>query len=133
MKLSAVLVSFCLILSLTIQPIFAQDKTARLKEKIVNWGQNKNVSVKLKTGEQITGRISEIKDDYFAVQSVNLGQVTTRQINFDEVQSASGKGETDARTLTRYIFLGSGVLFTVLAVVSLTKSNDRPQPVFSGN
>ena len=115
--------------SLTAPYVFAQSKEEKLKNKIINWGLNKNVTVKLINGEKVEGRIAEIKDEYFTVQGLPLGQVTTRQVKFSEVHSISGKGETDVRKVTQYFALGSAVLFTVLAVVSLSKSNDRPKTI----
>lgn len=107
----------------------AQSKEEKLKSKIINWGLQKNVTVKLKNGEQVEGRIAEITDTYFAVQGVDAGQVTTRKVTFSAVHSISGKGETDVRKVTQYVALGSMVLFTVLAVVHLSKSNDRPKTI----
>ena len=110
-------------------PSFAQSKEEKLKTKVINWGLKKNVTVKLKNGEQAEGRIAEIADAYFAVQGVNAAQITTRKINFSEVHSISGKGETDMRRVTQYVALGGAVLFAVLAVVNLSKSNNRPKTI----
>ena len=118
-----------LALLLTANPLLAQSKDEKLKSKIINWGLQKNVTVKLKNGEKIEGRIAEITDVYFAVQGVEGGQVATRKINYNEVHSLASKGETDVRKVTQYVTLGSMVLFAVLAVVNLSKSNDRPRTI----
>lgn len=104
-------------------------KEEKLKSKIINWGLQKNVTVRLKNGEQVEGRIAEITDAYFAVQGVDAGQVTTRKVNFSAVHRISGKGETDVRKVAAYVSLGTSVLFAVLAVVQLSKSNDRPKTI----
>ncbi len=101
----------------------------KLKSKIINWGLQKNVTVKLKNGEKVEGRIAEITDAYFAVQGVVAAQVTTRKVNFSEVHNVSGKGDTDVVKVRQYVSLGTAVLFAVLAVVNLSKSTDRPKTI----
>ncbi|MFN7927405.1 MAG: hypothetical protein U0Y68_05575 [Blastocatellia bacterium] len=121
--------TWLLTLALTASPAAAQSKEEKLKTKIIDWGLQKNVTVRLRSGETVVGRIAEITDDYFAVQGMNAGQVTTRNIHYNEVHRISGKGETDVRRVTQYIALGSMVLFAVLAVVKLSQTNDRPRAI----
>lgn len=123
----------CALLSVLLLNVASLSQTtgtaAKLKSKIINWGLQKNVTVRLKNGEQMEGRIAEITDAYFAVQGVDAGQVTTRQVNFSEVHRIASKGETDVRKVAAYVSLGTSVLFAVLAVVQLAKSNDRPKTI----
>lgn len=123
----------CVWLSVLLLNVASLAQTARqeekLKSKIINWGLQKNVTARLKTGETVEGRIAEITDSYFAVQGVQTGQVATRQVKFSDVHRISGKGETDVRKVAQYVSLGTGVLFAVLAVVSVTKSNNRPKTI----
>jgi hypothetical protein len=125
--------TLCLLLSLCLLDLTslaqATSKSDKLKSKVINWGLQKNVTVRLTSGETVEGRIAEITDAYFAVQGVSAGQVTTRKVNFSEVHRISGKGETDVRKIAQYVSLGTGVLFAVLAVVSFSKSNNRPRTI----
>ncbi len=126
-KLLSALLSICLLDGASLAQTTSQEE--KLKSKIINWGLQKNVTVNLKNGEKVEGRIAEITDAYFAVQGVDAGQVTTRKVNFSEVHRISGQGETDVRKVTQYVALGSMVLLAVLAVVYLSKSNDRPKTI----
>ncbi|HEX4946287.1 MAG TPA: hypothetical protein VFZ34_06480 [Blastocatellia bacterium] len=97
----------------------------KFKAKIVHWGLQKIVSVQLKSGEKLQGRVTEIKDDFFAVQLLQQGNITTRQISFTDVQKLSGLNEWDANKARTYIGLAGAILGVVVLVVGLTRSNDR--------
>ncbi len=78
---------------------FAQTKTtssekqAEFKKRVVGWGTNKQVNVKLNSGEKVTGRIADIQNDFFALQAVTKdGKVTSQPINFSDINKLSAKG-----------------------------------------
>src|SRR2546423_15308224 len=58
----------------------------QLKKRVVEWGTNKNVSVRLKSGGKVQGRLTEIRDDGFAVQFVEKARVTSREIRYSDVK-----------------------------------------------
>lgn len=84
-----------------------QTSEANLKQKIVEWGTNKNVSVKLKSGSKIDGRIAAINDANFTVQLVENGNVVTRDINYSDVNKISGKGGNSGGKIAGWIVLGA--------------------------
>ncbi len=117
--------TLCLLLcALFMTPSFAQtnnkqlEKEAKFKQRIVEWGTNKNVAVKLKSGAKVDGRIAEIKDDLFAVQFVDKDKVTAREISYSEVDKISGKDGGKAGKVVGYtalgVLAGVGVIFLVM-------------------
>lgn len=90
---------------------FAQpSKEVKLKQKLVEWGTNKQVNVKLNSGEKFSGRLADIQNEFFVVQSVTPdGKVTSHQINFNDVNKVSQKGQA-GRTVG---FTALGVLASV--------------------
>ena len=92
---------------------------AKYKKRIVEWGTNKNVSVKLKSGSKIEGRIADIQDAFFAIQSVTKdGKVATREIVYSDVNKVSGKDGGKVGKVIGYTALG--VLAGVGVVVMIT-------------
>lgn len=68
------------------------EKQAAFKKHVVEWGTNKQVNVKLHSGEKLTGRIAEIQNDFFALQSVTKdGKVTSQPIKFSDINKLSLK------------------------------------------
>lgn len=90
-------------------------KEAEFKRKVVEWGTNKQVSVKLHSGEKIEGRIAAINDDAFTVQGLNNSTITSKDIRFSEIKKLSQKG--NASKAVGYTALG--VLAGVGAVVAI--------------
>jgi hypothetical protein len=118
----AVSFTLTLLLTCTVATNFAfakQPKEVKLKQKIVEWGTNKNVSVKLKSGSKIDGRIAEIKDTNFAVQLVENGQVVTREISYSDVDKLSVKGNAGrvAGRTALGVLAGVGAIFVMLFVI----------------
>ena len=92
---------------------------AKHKKRIVEWGTNKNVAVKLKSGSKVEGRIAEIKDANFAVQLVENGQVVNRDINYSDVDKISGKGDTSGGKIAGWIVLGAAAAVGTLVLIGL--------------
>ena len=101
------------------------EQEAKLKQKIVAWGTNKNVAVNLKSGEKLEGRIAEIKDDLFVVQFVDKDKVTSRAINYSDVDKISGKDGGKAGKIAGYTALGvlAGVGVAFLVVLGIWANN----------
>ena len=116
---------------LFVMPGYAQsnnkqlDKETKLKQKIVGWGTNKNVAVKLKSGEKLEGRIAEIKDDLLAMQFVDKDKVTSREIRYSDIDKISSKDGGKAGKIAGYTALGvlAGVGVVMLVVVSIWANN----------
>ena len=117
--------TLCLLLcALFVTPSLAQtnnkqlEKEAKLKQRIVAWGTNKNVAIKLKSGEKLEGRIAEIKDDLFAVQFVDKDKVTSREFRYSDVDKISSKDGGKAGRVVGYtalgVLAGVGVFFLVV-------------------
>lgn len=108
----------------------AGSKEEKLKSKIVQWGLQKTVTVKLNSGEQVKGRITEIKDEFFAIQTE--GQATTRQVPFSEVDLLTGHTDWGSQRTRNYIGLAGAIGLAAFVIVNLTRSRDRkPKIIFS--
>jgi hypothetical protein len=101
------------------------EKEAKLKQKVVEWGTNKNVSVKLKSGEKLAGRIADIKDDIFALQFVDKDKVTSREIRYSDVDKISTKDGGKAGRVVGYTALGvlAGVGVFMVVILSIWARN----------
>lgn len=110
---------------LFVLPSFAQtnnkqlEKEVKFKQRIVEWGTNKIIAVKLKSGERLEGRIAEIKDDLFAVQFVEKDKVTSREIPYNNLDKISGKDGGKAGKIVGYTALGVLAGVGVLVLISL--------------
>jgi hypothetical protein len=105
---------------------FAQTKTttsekqAKFKKQVVDWGINKHVNGKLNSNEKFTGRIAEIQNDFFIVQSVTKdGKVTSQPINFSDLDKLSLKGNAGkvAGRTALGALAGVGAIFVMLFVI----------------
>ncbi len=125
-KYCSLVLSWLLILALGFSSALAQTKTtspekqAEFKKRVVEWGTNKQVNVKLNSGAKISGRVAEIQNDYFEVQTVTRdGQVTSQQINFSDINKLSVKGNAGrtAGYTALGILAGVGATFVVLFAI----------------
>lgn len=100
-----------------------QIKEEEVKKRVVEWGTNKNVSIKLKSKEKIKGRISEIKEDHFTVQFVEkkTSQITSHDVNYADVKEISAKGDGSAGKTIAYAAIGAaaGLIATVLIIYAV--------------
>ncbi len=92
---------------------------AKNKQKIVAWGTSKKVSVKLKLGGKIDGRITTLNDAIFSIQLVENGQVVNRDINYSDVDKIVGKGETSGAKITGWVVLGTLAALGTLVLIGL--------------
>jgi hypothetical protein len=110
-----------IILSLSLS-VHAQTNSSheiKHKRQVVEYGTNQNVKAKLTSGEALTGRIAEIKNESFTLQLVDqAGQVTSREIAYAELSKVTKVGgEKASRTFKRGILHGAGVYAGMLAVM----------------
>ena len=118
----ALSLTLTLLLTCTAATNFAfakQPKDVKLKQKIVEWGTNKNVTVKLNSGSKIEGRIADIQDANFTVQLVENGQVISREIRYSEVDKISAKGEASGGKIAGWIVLGAAAAVGTLFLIGL--------------
>ena len=120
------IITFIVIGALSLGNVLAQtkatspEKQAKFKKQVVEWGTNKQVSVKLNSGAKIEGRIAEIQNDFFAVQSVSKeGQVSSQSVNFSDINKLSPKGEAGkiAGQTALGILAGVGAVFVTLFII----------------
>ena len=116
--------SALLLLTAFVNPTIAQaSKAESLRRKVIEWGTNKQVNVKLNSGEKVSGRIAEIQNDFFAVQAVTKdGKVSSQQINFGDIHKLSAKGKAGriAGHTTLGVLAGVGAIFVMLFVIYAT-------------
>ncbi|HYE76276.1 MAG TPA: hypothetical protein VEF04_23225 [Blastocatellia bacterium] len=101
-----------------------QMKEEDVKKRVVEWGTNKNVSIKLKSKEKLKGRISDVKEGYFTVQFVEKSnkQITTRDVNYADVTEISAKGNGSAGKIIGYSAIGAaaGLVAAVFIIYAIT-------------
>jgi hypothetical protein len=98
----------------------SSEKQAEFKKRVVEWGTNKQINVKLNSGEKISGRIAEIQDDFFAIQSVTKdGKVTSQQINFTDINKLSAKRQAGSILghTALGVLAGVGAVFVTLFII----------------
>ena len=102
-----------------------QSKEEKLKSQVVSLGVNKAVGVTLSSGEFLDGRISEIKDTTFTVQTVKDGKTANRELRFNEVNKLTAKdlqksGKFPGKLSTGLII--GGVIFAVVVATAVIKN-----------
>ncbi|MBS1807753.1 MAG: hypothetical protein JST84_06140 [Acidobacteria bacterium] len=102
------------------------EKQAEFKKHVVEWGTNKQVNVKLNSGEKLSGRIADIQNEFFVLQSVSKeGKVISREIHYNGLNKLSGK--TNAGKVAGYttlgVLAGVGVVFLVIFGVFLANES----------
>lgn len=117
-----------LLLTTPFRLTFAQSspsaKTESLRRKVIEWGTNQPVSVKLNSGEKLKGRIAEIKFDTLAVQLLEQGKIVTRDLRWDEMNKVSlDRRDEKARKIGGFIALGVLATLAVVVVVVLNDPN----------
>jgi translation initiation factor IF-1 len=97
--------------------VSASAQEAEVKKRVVEWGTNASVSVKLKAGEKLKGRIAEIKDESFTIQFMEKDKITSREINWSEIKSLSQK--SNAGNIAAGVAVGALAAVGVVAIVLL--------------
>ncbi len=125
-KILIKIIATFLMCSLSISAVLAQQvkkaeakKIAEYKSKVVEWGINKQVSVKLFSGEKIEGRLTEINDQKVTIQFAQNGQVKNQEIQYEEMKKISAKinGGKVAGYTALVVLAGVGAVFTILIAV----------------
>ena len=95
-KILMKIIAVFLIGSLSLGSVLAQEmkkakpkKIAQYKAKVVSWGTNKQVNVQLFSGEKISGRIADIKDDMLIIQLAENGQIISREVQYENIKKIS--------------------------------------------
>ncbi len=104
-----------------------QTKEEKLKTQITNLGISKNIVVNLKSGESVDGRITEIKDTAFTVETLKDGKASNRNINYNEVNKFSAKETVKSGKMPGKVSVGLIAGLIVAAAVATTAyiKNDR--------
>jgi Flp pilus assembly protein TadB len=92
-------------------------KIEKIKQRVVDWGTNKNVTAKFRAGGKQKGRVSEISDEFFTLQFVEQGRVSSREIRYEELKGISGQG--DGANIAAGIAVGALAAVGVVATVVL--------------
>lgn len=98
-----------------------EQRVAKLKKRVVEFGTNKIAAVQLKSGEKVTGRVSEIRDDAFVVQSADKGQITSRDLKYDDVSGVKEKGvgkRVAGRVALITVAVAGGVMLVILIALA---------------
>ena len=101
------------------------NKIAQYKSRVVSWGINKQVNVHLFSGEKINGRLAEIKDDLIVVQLATNGQITSREVQYEDIKKISEV--VGAGKVVGYTALGilAGVGATVAVIFIAIYANEH--------
>jgi hypothetical protein len=93
-------------------------KSESLRRKVIEWGINQPLTIKLNSGEKLKGRSAEIKFDTLAVQMMEQGKIVTRKLRWDEMNQVS-RASKDEKARKIGGFIAVGVLATLAVVVGL--------------
>lgn len=106
-------------------PAFAQTSRAEsLRRKVIEWGTNNAVTIKLNSGEKVKGRVTEIKFDTLALQFVEQGRIVTRELRWDDLNKVTRDSKDEkARKIGGFIALGVLATLAVVIVVALNDPN----------
>lgn len=127
-KLSALMLAVLLLHPLVyVQSVSAKSNpekearfTAKIKEGIRKLGVGKDtqVRVKLRDRTKLTGFISAIEEDHFAVTNAKTGAVTT--VPYPNVTQVQGNNLSTGAKVAIGIAIGVGATLLVLYLISLT-------------
>ena len=100
-------------------------KVSEYKAKVVSWGVNKQVTVRLFSGEKIDGRIAEIKDDLLIIQLASKGKITSRDVPYEDIKKISDV--VGAGKIAGYTALGvlAGIGGTIAAIFIAIYANEH--------
>lgn len=114
-----------MLLTALIHPTLAQSSQAeRLRRKVIEWGTNKPVTVKLSSGEKVKGRLAEIKSDTLALQFVEQGKIVTRELRWDDLNHVRLDSKDEkARKIGGFIAIGVLATLAIVIGVALTDPN----------
>ena len=106
-------------------PACAQSaKAESLRRKVIEWGTNKPIAVKLNSGEKLKGRIAEIKFDTLAIQLIGQDKIVTRELRWDDLNKVSlSSADEKARKIGGFIAIGVLATLAVVIVVALNDPN----------
>ena len=99
----------------------AQPKPS-LKERLLEVPPGTMIEVRLLNKKKVRGRLGELTDQGFSVQTAQGNKIETQQVAFNDVKSfkrAEGKGTNPVW----YVLAGIGVLFVVLIVWAAAASS----------
>ena len=68
-------------------------KPSALKEQLIGMPAGSTVEVKLANKQKLKGRLGQLSDDGFEVQTVKDGKVSVEKVAFSEVKSVKQKGK----------------------------------------
>lgn len=95
----------------------AQTKVEKYKKQVLDWGVNKNIWVEMNSKEKLQGRITEIRDDAFVLQTMEKDTIKDITVRYDEVKKLSardgGKAAKAIGITGVSVLAGIGVLFLV--------------------
>ena len=131
-KLFMRIIAILLIGGLSLGWVLAQEikkakpkKIAQYKAKVVSWGTNKQVNVQLFSGEKISGRIAEIKDDLLIIQLAENGQIVKRDVPYENIKKITDV--VGAGKVAGYTALGvlAGIGGTIAAIMIAIYANEH--------
>ncbi len=105
-----------------LSPQTGPDKASTLKEQVQAIPPNTLVQVKLRSKKKINGRLGEITDQGFAIQTVGPDKSENEKISFDDVKSIKSiQGRDKASKVAAYIVVGAaaGVVLSLILVGAL--------------
>jgi hypothetical protein len=107
-------------------PAQAESKPT-LKERVLEIPSGTMIEVRLLSKEKLRGRLGEVTDEGFAVQTAKGNKIETRKIAFQDVKSLSkaegGKAGKTAGWIVLAALAGIGVLVLTMALIFAARSD----------
>jgi hypothetical protein len=95
------------------------EKAPTLKERVLAFPPHAMVQVKLRSKEKIRGRLGEITDEGFVVQTATGGKIDSQKISFNDVKSIKVTEGGKGGKVAAYIAAGAVGAAVILVILVL--------------
>ncbi len=101
-------------------PSGAQLRSPSVKEQVLTIARDAAVEVRLTDNSKRKGRLGEVSDAGFELQTERKGSITTEQVSFDRVKSVKQlHRDSTGRSIGRTVLITGIVVGTVFGVIFL--------------
>jgi hypothetical protein len=108
-------------------PAQAESTKPTLKERILEIPPGTMIQVRLLSKEKLRGRLGEVTDEGFAIQTAKGNKIETRKIAFEDVKSLSKVEGRKAAKTAGWVVLGAlagiGAVILILVLVLVARSD----------
>jgi preprotein translocase subunit SecF len=104
-------------------------QTTRLKEQVLRIPAGSQIEVRLNNKQKQRGRLGEIRDEEFAMQTMKAGKMEVQNVAFSEVNSVKQVGKHTTRNILIGVGIGLAAAVIVVAILAATVDLVGPHPL----